>query len=113
MGPLSPLLVVAALSTAEFCAKPIDGGVGEPEFCRIYERQEISTPYFSIVVKPDFIVGVLVIAGITLAVMLIVVMRKARHVGVRKEFAPSGACPSVIKRSVAMDWEILRCSAYG
>ena len=70
-----PRLVVAALATAEFCAKPIDGGVGEPEFCRIYERQEISTPYFSIVVKPDFIVGVLVIAGITLAVMLIVVMR--------------------------------------
>jgi hypothetical protein len=32
-------------------------------------------PYFSIVVEPDFIVGVLVIAGITLAVMLIVVMR--------------------------------------
>jgi hypothetical protein len=52
------LLTVTALATAEFCAAPFDGGVGEPQFCRISERQEVSTPYFSIVVEPEFIVGV-------------------------------------------------------
>jgi len=52
------LLTVTALATAEFCAAPFDGGVGEPQFCRILERQEVSTPYFSIIVEPEFIVGV-------------------------------------------------------
>jgi hypothetical protein len=52
------LLILAALTTAEFCAEPVDGGVGEPQFCRITSSQEISTPYFSIVVEPNFLVGV-------------------------------------------------------
>jgi hypothetical protein len=52
------LLAAAVLVTAEFCADPFDGGVGEPQFCRLYETQEISTPYFSITIEPDFLVGV-------------------------------------------------------
>ena len=52
------LLALSVLATAEFCAEPIDGGVGEPQFCRITSHQEVSTPYFSIVVEPDFLVGV-------------------------------------------------------
>ena len=53
-----PLLLGAALATAEFCAEPFNGGVGEPQFCRITQRQEISTPYFSMFVEPDFIAGI-------------------------------------------------------
>lgn len=52
------LLALAVLATAEFCAEPIDGGVGEPQFCRITSNQKVSTPFFSIVVEPGFLVGV-------------------------------------------------------
>ncbi len=52
------LLMVAVLATAEFCADPIEGGVGDPQFCRLYARQEVATPFFSIVAEPDFLVGV-------------------------------------------------------
>ena len=58
MEPGLQLLAVAVLATAEFCADPIEGGVGEPQFCRITAGQEISTPYFSISVEPGFLVGV-------------------------------------------------------
>lgn len=52
------LLVAAVLATAEFCAEPMDGGVGESQFCLIAASQEISTPFFSITVEPNFLVGV-------------------------------------------------------
>ena len=52
------LLALSVLSTADFCAAPIEGGVGEPQFCRTTSHLEIATPYFSIVVEPGFLVGV-------------------------------------------------------
>jgi hypothetical protein len=52
------VLSVAVLATAEFCAEPIEGDVGDPQFCRITANREISTPYFSIVVEAGFLVGV-------------------------------------------------------
>jgi hypothetical protein len=52
------LLAAAGLATAEFCADPFEGGVEEPQFCRLYSSQDISTPYFSITVEPDFLIGV-------------------------------------------------------
>ncbi len=52
------LLALAVLSTAEFCAGPIEGGAEDPQFCRMATSQEVSTPYFSIVVEPGFLVGV-------------------------------------------------------
>jgi hypothetical protein len=58
MGPGLTLLALGALATAEFCTEPLDGGVGDPQFCRITSRQEITTPYFSVVVEPNFLVGV-------------------------------------------------------
>jgi hypothetical protein len=55
--PLSQLMVAAALVTADFCAKPIEGGVSEPQFCSFAVEQEVSTPYYSIVVEGGFFVG--------------------------------------------------------
>lgn len=52
------LLVAAVVATAEFCASPIEGGAGEPQLCRLHASREIATPYFSIVVEPEFLVGV-------------------------------------------------------
>jgi hypothetical protein len=52
------LLLAAVLATAELCAQPIEGGVSEPQFCRVDASEEIATPFFSIVVEPDFLVGV-------------------------------------------------------
>lgn len=52
------LLVAAVVATAEFCASPIEGGVGEPDLCRLDGSREIATPFFSIVVEPEFLVGV-------------------------------------------------------
>lgn len=58
MDGLLHVLAAAVLATADFCAAPIDGGVGEPQFCRLDSTQEIDTPFFSISVEPDFLVGV-------------------------------------------------------
>jgi hypothetical protein len=58
MAYLSQLLVTAVLATTEICAEPMEGSVGAPLLCRLAESQEISTPYFSIVVEADFFVGV-------------------------------------------------------
>jgi len=52
------VLALTVLATAEFCAEPIEGGVDEPQFCRITSNQEVSTPFFSIVIEPGFLVGV-------------------------------------------------------
>ena len=54
---LSQLVIAAALVTADLCAKPIEGGVGDPQFCSIATAREVSTPYFSIVVEAGFFVG--------------------------------------------------------
>lgn len=54
---LSQLAIAAVLVTADFCANPIQGGVGDPQFCLLADEQEISTPYFSIVVEAGFQVG--------------------------------------------------------
>jgi hypothetical protein len=54
---LSELVIAAAVVTADFCAKLIEGGVGDPQFCSIALEQEVSTPYFSIVVEAGFLVG--------------------------------------------------------
>lgn len=58
MAYLGQLLVTAVLATAEICPQPMEGGVGAPLVCHLAEPQEISTPYFSIVVEADFFVGV-------------------------------------------------------
>lgn len=52
------LIAMAALATAEFCAEPIDGGRGEPQFCRFEHLQTIYTPYFSVDVHPALLAGV-------------------------------------------------------
>ena len=54
---LSQLVIAAALVTADFCADPIEGGVGDPQFCSFAIAREVSTPYFSIVVEAGFLVG--------------------------------------------------------
>jgi hypothetical protein len=58
MEPTIQLLVAAVLATAEFCAEPIDGDVGEPQFCRVASPLELSTPFFTISVEPHFLVGI-------------------------------------------------------
>jgi hypothetical protein len=58
MAFTAPLLVAAVLATAEICAEPFDGGVEDPQFCRVTSPLEISTPYFSITVEPNFLVAV-------------------------------------------------------
>lgn len=52
------LLLAAVMATAEICARPVDGGVGEPQYCRLEFAQEIATPHFSLFVEPGFYVGV-------------------------------------------------------
>lgn len=52
------LIAMAALATAEFCAEPIEGGRGEPQFCRFEQTQTVYTPYFSVEVQPPFLAGV-------------------------------------------------------
>jgi hypothetical protein len=52
------LLAAAVLATSEFCAEPFDGGVEDPQFCRVTAPLEISTPYFSISIEPNFLVGI-------------------------------------------------------
>ena len=54
----APLLITAVLATAEFCAAPLDSGVGDPQFCHVKDRQRIETPFFSVVVEPNLLVGV-------------------------------------------------------
>jgi hypothetical protein len=58
MVPTLHWLAAAILATSELCAKPVAGGIGEPALCRIDARQAIATPYFSIMVEPEFLVGV-------------------------------------------------------
>jgi len=58
MGTGISLIAAFVLTTADFCSDPFDGGVGEPQFCTLTAAQEISTPYFSVIVEPGFIVGV-------------------------------------------------------
>lgn len=52
------LLITAALGTADLCAAPLDGDVGDPQYCHLKEKQKIETPFFSVLVEPDLFVGV-------------------------------------------------------
>jgi len=52
------VILAAAIVTADFCASPIDGGAREPQFCRLASPQVVSTPYFSVTVGPEFLVGI-------------------------------------------------------
>jgi len=52
------LLIAAVLTTADFCAAPFDGDVGDPQFCHLKDRQKIETPFFSVLVEPNLFVGV-------------------------------------------------------
>lgn len=58
MDAFASLLSLAILATAEICAEPFEGGVGEPQFCRVDALQQITTPFFTITVEPNFLVGV-------------------------------------------------------
>jgi hypothetical protein len=58
MEPATQFLAATVLATAEFCASPLDGGVEEPQFCSVTSSQELSTPYFSITVEANFLVGI-------------------------------------------------------
>ena len=51
-------ILVAVVATSDFCASPISGGVQEPDFCRLDQATEIETPYFSVRVEPELLVGV-------------------------------------------------------
>jgi len=52
------ILLFAVLASAEICAAPLKGGVGDPQFCRVERAQEIETPFFTVVVEPELLVGV-------------------------------------------------------
>ena len=51
-------LSLFALASSDICAKPMEGGVGEPTFCQVEPELRIETPYFSIDTDPAFLVGV-------------------------------------------------------
>lgn len=51
------LIAMAALATAEFCAEPIEGGRGEPQFCRFEQVQTIYAPWFSVEIPPALLAG--------------------------------------------------------
>ncbi|HEU0223964.1 MAG TPA: hypothetical protein VFR29_00850 [Steroidobacteraceae bacterium] len=55
---IETIIAMAALATAEFCAEPIEGGLGEPQFCRFEHVQTIHTPWFSVDVPPALLAGV-------------------------------------------------------
>ena len=50
--------LIAVVATSEFCAAPLPGGVGEPLFCRLDQPTRVETPYFSVLIEPEFLVGV-------------------------------------------------------
>jgi hypothetical protein len=58
MGLSSHLLQTAVVATAEICADPFPGGTGEPDLCRLQATQEVATPFFSLIVEPEFLVGI-------------------------------------------------------
>jgi hypothetical protein len=58
METVSIVAASMVLATADFCANPIEGGGGEPQFCRVSAPLQIDTPLFSLVVDSTFLVGV-------------------------------------------------------
>jgi hypothetical protein len=58
MGITAIVFASLVLTTADFCANPIEGGVGEPQFCRLNDPQPIETPVFSIIVDSTFLIGI-------------------------------------------------------
>ena len=55
---LAFLLTSTVLSTLDLCAKPIQGGRRDPQFYRFPVETIVHTPYFSITVEPNMLVGV-------------------------------------------------------
>lgn len=55
---IETIIAMAALATAEFCAEPLEGGRGEPQFCRFEQVQTVYTPWFSVDVLPALFAGV-------------------------------------------------------
>ena len=58
MDTVVQFLAATVLATADICSEPFVGGVEEPQFCRLNSSLELSTPYFSVTVEPNFLVGV-------------------------------------------------------
>lgn len=52
------IIVAAVLSTAELCADPLQGGRGEPDFCRLGAPERIDTPFFSVVAGSEVLIGI-------------------------------------------------------
>jgi len=57
METLLVALSLFALQSADICAEPVEGGVGEPMFCQVEPELRVETPYFSIDTDPEFLVG--------------------------------------------------------
>lgn len=58
MSTVIAIILAGVLSTAEFCANPIAGGRGEPDWCRLSVSERIDTPYFALVVGSEVLIGV-------------------------------------------------------
>jgi hypothetical protein len=58
MSAAVAIIVASVLSTAELCADPVQGGRGEPDFCRISAPERIDTPFFSVVADSEMLIGV-------------------------------------------------------
>ena len=49
---------ISAKSTTDICSNSFEGGIGEPRFCRIQEHGRVVTPYFSVNLDPNLLVGI-------------------------------------------------------
>lgn len=52
------LLIAGVLATGELCTQPMKSGGDGPDLCHLYSAQKVETPYFSIDIEPDFLVGI-------------------------------------------------------
>ena len=50
--------VIDTKEMVDICIDIFDGGTGEPQFCRPKVTTRIATPYFTISIVPDFLVGI-------------------------------------------------------
>ncbi len=50
--------ILAVISSSDICDDPFTGGIGEPDYCKISQRQLIITPNFAFVAEPGVLVGV-------------------------------------------------------
>ena len=47
-----------AITSSDVCPDSFEGGVGEPRFCRIQEPARVTTPFFSVDIAPELLVGI-------------------------------------------------------